>query len=1176
MSTEWIQPALELFREACELPEDERPAFLDREAGEDTELRRHVEAMLVQDAAESTTLDTPLVSPGVRGALSELVWEAESDADAGSIPKTIGGYRILEELGHGAQAKVYLAEHETLHRQVALKVLRAPVTDGSSRSEQRFRREAEVTARIEHPNICSVYETGCSEGVTWIAMQYVPGSTLGAHLVRQREASGKAGKEATLHLPESDASSKDGSTKPSSGAARRSDLMRVVAFTEQAARALHVAHEDGLVHRDIKPGNLMVADDGRPVILDFGLAHTSGRDGSLGALGLTRSQDVLGTPHYMAPEQLRASDKVDRRTDVYALGVTLYECLTGRCPFDAVSIEALYQQILTVEPPRPRTLNPHISKDLEVVLLAAIEKEPGRRYQSALDFAEDLRRVRQYEPIRARPISTWGRMVRLARRHPAVASSLSIAAVSLVAGLVASLLFLQEAKGALAAQYQTIVDQYHDTSKAAARADVHGESTEMKARLRRMAEVVIAREDAGFLDRIRAQEEANRRSGGTSGTMSKQIEQLLRDALDLRPAGTAAVGDLLLFWVRGGLYTERLSPGRQSELIDRADLHLQVLSGLESTDVRVVRARIMLLDALNRADKYEEARDHVDPWLKAERASVPADSLRIALYESRLGASLLGIGGSKDAREVLERSVPTVVDAYPRAFYGNVAMANLLVWYDKDKTEDSQARAAELRRKLWQSVAETLNHGLLKHTSLDLVNVALGPSRRELWLWVTSIDSLRKPLSLEEVEEFEDRLDKLRDKLHVEDSDPLACLFSVLFRRMAVLQHWFLGSWHPVVERLNQLSLDYLEQGPKMHYAHEATSRRQRGEYLAARGQYAEAEKSFRRAVEVCPTVLLRAEFEGSLGSCLASRGQFEEAWWRLRKAYDVALELYGPWRDQTMRHVNGLVRLYRMWGKLDEAKAWHWVAIQQRKKPKDHLFLVETLWQFGQLQEARATIENAFGGKPGGPWVRLRRARLNLLEGKLDVAIKLADEEVAWLANTKERVGAMRRREVGTAAHRVWAQALFARGAAKASLEHFELGAKDLRVEGDGFWSDYGKALVADRPDPDAGRERLERLTKERIDDPLAWHARARFLATTDGLTKEDRKKAVECAERANELCKRRRAFVLAMLAEAQFQVEEVESAQKTAAEVRKLMADRDAQWLSVKQAEARFTRYR
>ena len=352
-----------------------------------------------------------------------------------SRPDVIGPYRVLEELGRGAQATVYLAEHQKLHRRVALKVLHASATLDDTTTQRRFRREAEATAGLEHPGICSIYETGRSDGQTWIAMQHVAGATLAAHLQRAREP----GSSPTVRLPLRESQGSTESSGSSSRGTMRSDLMRVVAFFEQTALALDAAHEQGLVHRDVKPGNLIVRDDGQPVVLDFGLAHDDdGHD-----LGLTRSTDVLGTPYYMAPEQLRHDSKnVDRRADIWALGVTLYECLAGRRPFSATSRESLYRQILSEEPAAPRLLNPQVSHDLEVVVLTALDKDPDRRYQTAADFAEDLRRVRCYEPIQAKPVSTWGRVWRWSRRHPAVALSSSIAVLSLLIGLGVSL-FLQ-------------------------------------------------------------------------------------------------------------------------------------------------------------------------------------------------------------------------------------------------------------------------------------------------------------------------------------------------------------------------------------------------------------------------------------------------------------------------------------------------------------------------------------------------------------------------------------------------------------------------------------------------------------------------------------------------------------------------------------------------------------
>jgi tetratricopeptide (TPR) repeat protein len=364
-----------------------------------------------------------------------------------------------------------------------------------------------------------------------------------------------------------------------------------------------------------------------------------------------------------------------------------------------------------------------------------------------------------------------------------------------------------------------------------------------------------------------------------------------------------------------------------------------------------------------------------------------------------------------------------------------------------------------------------------------------------------------------------------------------------------------------------------VEKAPRANYVYEASARVQRGDHLVGRGAYAAAERSFRRASELLPTVLLRAQFEGPLGSCLAATGQFEDAEWRLTRAFDVAVEWYGPWRNETMRHVDDLVLLYRMWGRLDAAKAWHRRSIEERRRPADHLFLAETLWQFGRLAQARATIEQAPAAGAKG---LLHLANLTLLEGQLDQAIRNAEQASKLADGLAAKRRWMPSREIQVGAQRVWAQALLARGDARAALPHFELGAADPRPDGGGFFSDYGKALVAVGPGAAAGRARMAQLTREREEDPLAWHARARFLATTEGLTGQDRKQAVQCAQRASELCRGRRAFVLATLAEAQFQAGDAEAALETAAAVETLMAGRDAQWLSVEQAAARFQAYR
>lgn len=208
---------------------------------------------------------------------------------------------------------VYLADDVRLGRRVALKVL-SPALGVSERLIQRFKREAEAAARIDHPGVCAVHDAGVDRGHSYIAMNYVEGETLAEKIARSAH-DGAAARRA------------------------RSDLMPMVHLVEQAARAVHAAHEEGVIHRDLKPANIMITPDGRPVVLDFGLARDE-----QSALALTVSGDLFGTPPYMAPEQIQPQlGRPDRRTDVYALGATLYECLTLRRPFEAPTREGLYR-----------------------------------------------------------------------------------------------------------------------------------------------------------------------------------------------------------------------------------------------------------------------------------------------------------------------------------------------------------------------------------------------------------------------------------------------------------------------------------------------------------------------------------------------------------------------------------------------------------------------------------------------------------------------------------------------------------------------------------------------------------------------------------------------------------------------------------------------------------------
>jgi serine/threonine protein kinase len=317
----------------------------------------------------------------------------------------LGEYRIIREIGRGGMGVVYEAEQLALGRRVALKVLPSAVSM-DSRQRQRFQLEAQAVALLQHEHIVPIYGVGYDQGVHYYAMQFIDGRSL-TEIMRERRATGPAERSS---LP-------DGKRSGSPSSASPTAYCRAAArYGFEAAAALQHAHDAGVIHRDIKPSNLMVDTRSHLWVTDFGLAHLPHDDPSL-----TRTGDLVGTLRYMSPERVRGDQYVvDARTDIYALGLTLYELLTLRPAFVATDRQELLRRILQDEPVAPRRINPSISRDLETIILKATAKEAEARYATARELADDLGRFLNDQPIRARRPNLLERTSRWSRRHRSV------------------------------------------------------------------------------------------------------------------------------------------------------------------------------------------------------------------------------------------------------------------------------------------------------------------------------------------------------------------------------------------------------------------------------------------------------------------------------------------------------------------------------------------------------------------------------------------------------------------------------------------------------------------------------------------------------------------------------------------------------------------------------------
>jgi serine/threonine protein kinase len=603
-----------VFLAARHLDTTRRQSLLRQECDREPAIRAEVESLLVHYDSQRGRATTPVIASAVEAFLTAGAPVEEP------LPRAFGPFELLEVIGRGGMGTVYRARQRTPDRSVAVKVIRPGMMSATMLG--RFRYEADLLARLQHPGIAQIFEAGAVTSADgqqpYFAMELISGEPIDL-FVSQR------------HL------------------AIRERLQLLVKVCD----AVHHAHQKGVIHRDLKPCNILVDDAGQPRVLDFGVARATDADLRTTTLQ-THAGQLIGTLPYMSPEQVAGDPRrLDVRSDVYALGVLTFELLTGRLPHDLhdKSVADAAVTIRDVQPPRLGAIAPALRGDLETITGKALEKDPSRRYDSAAALAEDIRRFLAYQPIIARPPSVMYQLRLFARRHRAVVAGGAVGVAALILATIVSLAFAIHSRRAAAREaHQRLV---------AERTSGHLESVLMMPDPHRGGSELTV---AGMLDLMIEQldtqpelPEVEARVRGTIGTTllnqrhpERAIAQLDR-AVALWRSIDPRSPDLARHLISLAIARLHLNLGDESEAAYREAISIYE----ELNDPALASARGGLLDMLIRRRKFDEALPIARDFLAAARAG--DDPVRLIARLRQIAKVEFGLGLKDDShRDVIE------------------------------------------------------------------------------------------------------------------------------------------------------------------------------------------------------------------------------------------------------------------------------------------------------------------------------------------------------------------------------------------------------------------------------------------------------------------------------------------------------------------------------------------
>lgn len=908
MDSERWRQIEQLYHSALELEESRRADFIIQACGGDESLRHEVRSLLAQLEGADSFLEEPARDVAAKSLARSIGTGGESGVStARSFPAAIGSYRIVRVLGEGGMGIVYEAEQEQPRRSVALKVIKP----GFATPERlwRFEHESKALGRLQHPGIAQIYEASTADTgfgqQPYFAMELIRGQSLlsyadGHHLnTRQR-----------------------------------------LALATKICDAADHAHQRGLIHRDLKPGNILVDETGQPKILDFGVARVTESDAQ--ATLQTDLGQILGTLDYMSPEQVLADPQgVDTRSDVYSLGVVLYELLSGRLPYD-LSRRQLHEAARTIQEEDPASLS-SISRnyrgDIETIVGKALEKDKGRRYASAADMAADIQRYLSDEPITARPPSSAYQLQKFTRRHRALVAGIAAVFVVLAGGVIVSSALAIRANRA--GQVATLERNRALAEKQ--RAD--DESAAAKAVNRFLQEDLLSQASAYQQARPGSKPDPDLKVRTALDRAAARIE----GKFDKQPVVEASIRQTIgMTYLELGIY-----PEAQRQLERTIELRRRVLGDDHPDELTSLRSLATLY--LNQG-KFAQAEPLYKRVLEVQRRVLGeqhADTLQ-SMFD--LGVAYEGEEKYAEAEplftKVLEARKRLLGDDHPDTLENVYRLSSLYQMQGKySQAEPLVTRTLQLQRRV---LGEEHPNTLLSMNNLASLYENEHKYAEAESLFTEAFKVERRVLGAE----HRNTIFSLNSLAYLYDMQGKYAKAEPLYSKVLEVQRRVLGEEHPdTLATINNLALLYREEGkngkaePLLTKALEVERRTLGEEYpstlsttnsLAAlyesEGRYAQAESLFAKVLEVRRRVFGAEDRRtllnmNDLAELYRLQGKYAEAEPVAIKTLELSRRVLGDEHADTLASMNGLGVLYRCEGKYVQAEPLLTQSLEVRRR---------------------------------------------------------------------------------------------------------------------------------------------------------------------------------------------------------------------------------------------------